>query len=244
MRIFIALLFLATTTLHAQVGIGTTNPNTAAALDVFSTSKAMLLPRLTTTQRDNSIASPVSGMVIYNTTEHKFQGYAGTGSSTTVAQSTVGGTFEYASSDGYPAQTFQVTQAVSNFDISIWSYYVNNGYSGTFNLTIELYQGVPGSSSSFLGSQQWVANNLSEKRTFSFTGVSLAPNNTYYFLIKPATSITSPAPAIERSGTGTGGYANGTLYRYSSMSGGSWSVSGDDLRFEIVGGGAGWVNLH
>ncbi|MBU6307407.1 MAG: hypothetical protein KGO46_05045, partial [Bacteroidetes bacterium] len=104
MRIFIALLFLATTTLHAQVGIGTTNPNTAAALDVFSTSKALLLPRLTTTQRDNSIASPVSGMVIYNTTEHKFQGYAGTASSTTLAQSTVGGTFDYASSNEYPAQ--------------------------------------------------------------------------------------------------------------------------------------------
>ena len=244
MRIFIALLFLATTTLHAQVGIGTTNPNTAAALDVFSTSKAMLLPRLTTTQRNSSITSPVSGMVIYNTTEHKFQGYAGTGSSTTVAQSTVGGTFDYASSDEYQAQTFQVTQFTSSLDISIWSYYVNNGYSGTFNLTIELYQGVPGSGSSLLGSQQWVANNLSEKRTFSFTGVSLAPNTTYYFLIKPATSITSPAPAIERSGTGTGGYANGTLYRYSSMFGGSWSVSGDDLRFEVVGGVAGWVNLH
>ena len=242
MRIIIALLFLATTTLHAQVGIGTATPNSAAALDINSTSKGLLMPRLTTTQRD--AISPVAGLVIYNTTEHKFQGYAGTGSSTTLAQSTAGGTFDYASSNDYPAQTFQITQFISSLDISIWSYYVNNGYSGTFNLTIELYLGVPGSSSSFLGSQQWVANNLSEKRTFSFTGVSLAPNNTYYFLIKPATSITSPAPAIERSGTGTGGYANGTLYRYMSMSGGSWSVSGDDLRFEIVGGGAGWVNLH
>jgi hypothetical protein len=243
MRIFIALLFLATTTLHAQVGIGTTNPNTAAALDVFSTSKAMLLPRLTTTQRNSSITSPVEGMIIYNTSERKFQGYAGTSSSTTLAQSTVGGTFEYANNSEYQAQTFQVTQSFSSFDISIWSYYVNNGYSGTFNLTIELYQGVPGSSSTFLASQQWVANNLSEKRTFSFTGVALAPNTTYYFLVKPATSINSPAPAIERSGTGNGGYANGAWYIYST-SDASWNAFSDDLRFEVVGVERGWINLH
>jgi hypothetical protein len=147
MRIIIALLFLATTTLHAQVGIGTATPNSAAALDINSTSKGLLMPRLTTTQRD--AISPVAGLVIYNTSVEKFQGYAGTGSSTTLAQSTGGETFVYASSNDYPAQTFQITQFISSLDISIWSFYVNNSYSGTFNLTIELYQGVPGSTSTF-----------------------------------------------------------------------------------------------
>ena len=117
MRIIIALLFLATTTLHAQVGIGTATPNSAAALDINSTSKGLLMPRLTTAQRD--AISPVAGLVIYNTSVEKFQGYAGTGSSTTLAQSTEGSTFTYISSDEYPAQTFQVPQATSNFDISI-----------------------------------------------------------------------------------------------------------------------------
>lgn len=241
MQIFIALLFLATTTLHAQVGIGTATPNSAAALDINSTSKGLLMPRLTTTQRD--AISPVAGLVIYNTSVEKFQGYAGTGSSTTLAQSTAGGTFEYVSNDGYPAQTFQVPHATSNFDISIWSYYMTNGLNTPSSVTMELYLGVPGSSSTFLTSQVFQINNVSEKRTLSFTGVNLNSSTNYYFLVKPATSITSPAPAIERSGTGTGGYANGTLYRW-SMSGGSWSDSGDDLRFEIVGGGARWVNLH
>ncbi|NDF99774.1 MAG: hypothetical protein EB101_12860 [Chitinophagia bacterium] len=242
MRIIIALLFLATTTLHAQVGIGTATPNSAAALDINSTSKGLLMPRLTTAQRD--AISPVAGLVIYNTSVEKFQGYAGTGSSTTLAQSTEGSTFTYIKSDDYPAQTFQVPQATSNFDISIWSYYVNNGLSASSSVTIELYQGVPGSSSTILTSQVFQIYNLSEKRTLSFTGVSLYSGTTYYFLVKPTNSITSPAPALARSGTGNGAYASGTLYRYSSMSGGSWSVSGDDLRFEIVGGGAGWVNLH
>lgn len=243
MRIFIALLFLATTTLHAQVGIGTATPNSAAALDINSTSKGLLMPRLTTTQTD--AISPVAGLVIYNTSLAKFQGYAGTGSSTTLAQSTEGSTFTYIKSDDYPAQTFQVPQATANFDISIWSYYMTNGLNTPSSVTMELHQGVPGSSSTFLTSQVFQINNVSEKRTISFTGVSLHSSTTYYFLIKPTTSITSPAPALARSGTGNGPYASGSLYYYySSMSGSSWGGSGDDLQFEIVGGGAQWVNLH
>ncbi len=121
---------------------------------------------------------------------------------------------------------------------------MTNGLNTPSSVTMELYLGVPGSSSTFFTSQVFQINNLSEKRTLSFTGVSLNSSTTYYFLVKPTTSITSPAPALARSGTGNGPYASGTLYRYSSMPGGSWSVSGDDLRFEIVGDGARWVNLH
>lgn len=55
---------------NGNVGIGTT-PNANALLDVASTTKAVLLPRMTTTQRD-AISSPVEGMIIYNTTTHVF----------------------------------------------------------------------------------------------------------------------------------------------------------------------------
>jgi hypothetical protein len=50
----------------AQVGIGTTTPNSNAALDVVSTSQGMLFPRMTTAQR-NAIASPATGLTIFNT---------------------------------------------------------------------------------------------------------------------------------------------------------------------------------
>ncbi|MDO7851773.1 hypothetical protein [Hymenobacter convexus] len=59
---------------HAQtgsVGIGTTTPNAAAALEISSTSKGLLLPRLTLAQRTamgtGSVAAPVPGLVIYQT---------------------------------------------------------------------------------------------------------------------------------------------------------------------------------
>jgi hypothetical protein len=53
------------------VGIGTTAPDASAALDISSTSKGLLLPRLSQAQRDalgtGSIAAPVAGLVIYQT---------------------------------------------------------------------------------------------------------------------------------------------------------------------------------
>jgi hypothetical protein len=52
--------------LSAQnVGIGTTTPNASAALHVNSTTKGLLLPSMTTTQR-NAIVSPAEGLLIYN----------------------------------------------------------------------------------------------------------------------------------------------------------------------------------
>ena len=49
-----------------NVGIGTLNPNASSMLDVVSTNKGMLIPRLNTTQM-NAIAAPANGLLIYNT---------------------------------------------------------------------------------------------------------------------------------------------------------------------------------
>ncbi len=49
-----------------NTGIGTANPNPSAILDISSTSKGVLLPRMSTTQR-NAIVSPAVGLTIFNT---------------------------------------------------------------------------------------------------------------------------------------------------------------------------------
>jgi len=59
-----ALLLTAST--FAQVGINTENPDASAALDITSTTKGLLIPRMTTAQR-LAIASPVAGLMIYQT---------------------------------------------------------------------------------------------------------------------------------------------------------------------------------
>jgi hypothetical protein len=45
----------------------------STALEVQSTTQALLLSRMTTTQRD--LMTPLNGMLIYNTTTNKFEGY-------------------------------------------------------------------------------------------------------------------------------------------------------------------------
>ena len=68
--------FLSITT-HAQnVGIGTITPNASAALDVSSTSKGFLTPRMTQAQRD--LITPVEGLIMYNKTTQKPNYFDGT----------------------------------------------------------------------------------------------------------------------------------------------------------------------
>jgi hypothetical protein len=50
----------------AQVGVGTSTPASSAQLDVSSTNKGFLPPRMTAVQRD-SIETPVAGLMVYCT---------------------------------------------------------------------------------------------------------------------------------------------------------------------------------
>jgi len=56
------------------VSINNASPSASAQLDVSSTTRGFLPPRMTTTQRD-AISSPAAGLVIYNTTTSKLQVY-------------------------------------------------------------------------------------------------------------------------------------------------------------------------
>ena len=52
--------------LYAQVGIGTATPAASAQLDVSSTTKGFLPPRMTAAQR-SAISSPTNGLLVYQT---------------------------------------------------------------------------------------------------------------------------------------------------------------------------------
>ncbi|HSC38998.1 MAG TPA: hypothetical protein VLD19_14045 [Chitinophagaceae bacterium] len=56
----------AFTVLTAQVGIGTSTPNTSAALDISSSSKGLLVPHMTQAQR-TGIPAPATGLLVYQT---------------------------------------------------------------------------------------------------------------------------------------------------------------------------------
>ncbi len=73
-----------------SVGIGTANPDASAHLEVSSTIRGVLLPRMTTAQK-NAISNPVEGLEVYDLTLHQKSYYNGTGwvSLTTVATTAV-----------------------------------------------------------------------------------------------------------------------------------------------------------
>ena len=66
--IFLLLLFVSAS-INAQVGIGTNSPNASASLDVTSSSKGFLPPRvaLTSSTDVSTIASPATGLLVYCT---------------------------------------------------------------------------------------------------------------------------------------------------------------------------------
>jgi hypothetical protein len=63
------LFLLLSSGLFAQTGIGTTTPDASAKLDIYSDNKGFLPPRVTLTSgTDNTtIASPATGLLVYNT---------------------------------------------------------------------------------------------------------------------------------------------------------------------------------
>ena len=81
------------------IGINTPTIDASAAFQVDSTTKGYLMPRLTTTQR-NAIATPATGLLIYNTTTNSLDYYNGT--SWVVTQS---GTLSYGSWQDFITQT-------------------------------------------------------------------------------------------------------------------------------------------
>ena len=60
-----------------SIGIGTSNPDSSSQLEITSTTKGFLPPRMTFAQR-NAITNPVSGLMIWNTDCLEIQVYNGT----------------------------------------------------------------------------------------------------------------------------------------------------------------------
>lgn len=74
LQAYLLFFMIITTNAFAQVGIGTIVPDVSSVLDVSSTTKGMLTPRMTTAQR-SAIAAPADGLMVYDTDLKSFYHY-------------------------------------------------------------------------------------------------------------------------------------------------------------------------
>ncbi|MVN77532.1 hypothetical protein GO988_14445 [Hymenobacter sp. HMF4947] len=225
-------------TAHAQgVGIGGA-PNAAAALDIISTTKGLLLPRLTNTQMQ--ALPPVVGMVVYNTDQAGFYGYQASKATNAIEQ--------IAASS---------TSAVS---LNQKQYAGSLTQSFTAVATSFEYATVYGSLSSFNGYAPTVSSSAILQATFSIknsSGVVVGSADGSFALSPSATALTLNLPVsglvvgqtytftITRQDDNTAGFA----LTYSSANpyagGVLYGLSTGDLAFQLGSYGhlAGWAPL-
>jgi hypothetical protein len=110
----ILLILLQANLAVAQTGIGTREPDKSAVLDLSSTSKGLLMPRMSTDER-NLIKKPANALIIYNTTTQTIEFNTGTKSNPNWVLVT-GNTY-----DGNPKQTVYIGDNIASGAIYIGS---------------------------------------------------------------------------------------------------------------------------
>ena len=184
-----------------RVGIGTSTPESSAVLDINSTTGALLVPRLTTAQRD-ALLYPKPGLLIHNTSTNSMQSYVdpGTGTVSQDQGHNVGNGLVCNSS---MAQSFKpgISGKLYNVSVNFYRTYEQPMING-ITLNIREGEGIGGT---ILSSQFIPVNNL---QTFTITQPPfLLAGNSYTMEF---TGSCSNQISIERANTNA--YANGTAY--------------------------------
>jgi hypothetical protein len=240
--------------LSGNLVVGATSATgTSAALEVKSTTQGLLLPRLTTAQRD-AISLPSAGLLVYNTSTSKFQGYSNSSSSLQQLINTnqsygLGYSNFMGPSNSTNGQTFTVASTSSLNSIEVNLNNVSGGNSA--NVTISVYAGDIGAAYSTFNFSNPIATstksiNSTGNIQFDFTPISLAPGH-YYF------NVTCDNMNY-RMGANTGGgfsdlnSSGQTVNEIFFQTGGSgynnWQGTTQALYFKILFASSGWVDLN
>lgn len=211
-----------------NVAIGTATPAPSAALDVSTTTGAVLLPRLNNTQRD--ALTPVEGMMIYNTDLRKFQGYELSDSVTDQSQelTSFGG-----GEDRAQSFTAGLTGILTGFALPLSS------SSGTYMVNVDLLDGA-GTGGTVLSHQIYTITHTSVTWvTFAVSGVNVVAGSQYTIHVWPRTTCVS-APCYYWGGSNSNPYPGGDLYYNGTLV----SVPLSDCAFKTFVEAAGWNTLH
>ena len=119
---------------NAQIGVGTQNPDPSSILDLTSSSKGILTPRMSTQKRD-SINNPAKGLLIYNTTSSDFNYYdSGWNDFSKIQQSA----FELDEVSTTSAINVQIPRMIVEPDAGTYLVSFNGQYNNRITTTIQM----------------------------------------------------------------------------------------------------------
>lgn len=184
--LFIVSFLFISNNINAQVGIGTNSPNTGAILDLNSTSKALLLPRLTTAER-NSISNPAAGMLIFNTDSNKFEGCKNIFGYSLISSDTIpdpSNNYDIVCINNWQTFTVSANSQLKMFRLGI----ADIGVNPSTNITVQIRNYSTGS---VLGSASAIIDNFNNGAVqFDLpSSISLIPGIQYSFYISSLNSL-------------------------------------------------------
>lgn len=190
-KLILSLVVLVSSLGQAQVGIGTSSPNASAILDLSSTSKGILIPRMTSTER-NAIASPSEGLLIFNSVTSQFEAFK---KEMLPEQNMLDyvNTSSYSSTGGDGAwQEFTATQTGLITKIVLYQSNPMQTPSTTFEVGMNVFQGVTSTNGSSLSGGTLIgttstflpANSSIGLREYVFASpISVTANTKYWFKV-------------------------------------------------------------
>ncbi len=198
-----------------SVGIGTVTPDSSAALAILSSTKGILIPKITKTQRD-AIFSPAVGLLIYQ--KNSVPGFYYYSGSAWVA----------VTPSSWNTKGNAGTNADSNFigttDAQALAFRVNNQKAGY----IDYYSS---KANTGFGYQSLLNNKTG-------TGNTANGLRALYFNTKGISNTASGASSLYFNTTGNGNTANSYTALYSNTSGASNVANGDNALYSNTTGGA------
>lgn len=197
MKYLIIFCFLvATITSNAQVGIGTPTPDASSQLDITSTDKGVLVPRMTAATR-TGIGSPATGLLVYQTDGSPgFYYNSGTPAvpnwvliQNSANVTTQGNTFNGANQ---LVQLNGSTQLPAVSGANLTNLNAGNLATGTVN-TARLGSGTANSTTFLRGDGTWASATSANMSVVTATGNTLLNTNNAFVYIQGAFTITLPA---------------------------------------------------
>jgi hypothetical protein len=217
----------------------TSATGTSAALEVKSTTQGLLLPRLTTTQRDAISAPLAAGLLIYNSTAGKVQAYAeAEGTAATLSHSGPTPAGLGVDFDNNICLTFTPTGnwRVTTFLLNVQS------IATAGNVTISLYSGIPGSGT-LLGSETVATSTLSGGLlTFNFSTPVTVPLGSAFWQLSTDNTAFIFVPRLGTFNDGVNQSLSGITNNNVVLSTlPSYSVPFSMSYAPLIGS---WINLH